>query len=70
MTQTGTQLDVEVVSHGSVVAFHLLSKAAKDFVNENTDADGWQFMGNALCVDWRMAEGLVDGMRENGLEVR
>jgi hypothetical protein len=70
MTQTGTKLDVEVVFHGSVVAFHLLSQDAKNFVEEFTDADGWQFMGNALCVDHRMAEGLVDGMLEHGLEVR
>ena len=70
MTQTGTQLDVEVVFHGSVVAFHLLSQDAKNFVDENVAAEGWQFMGDALCVDFRFAENLAEGMRENGLEVR
>lgn len=30
----------------------------------------WQFMGNAVCVDRRMAEGLLNGMLEHGLEVR
>ena len=70
MTMTGTKLDVEIVNHGSVVAFHLLSQDAKDFVNEFTDADGWQFMGNALCVEWRMAENLTEDMMAHGLEVR
>jgi hypothetical protein len=70
MTNTGAKLDVEIVNHGSIVAFHLLSKDAKTFVEEFTDADGWQFMGNALCVDWRMAQHLAEGMLNAGLEVR
>jgi hypothetical protein len=64
------QTDVEVHFHGSVVAFHLLSPAGKAFVEEFVDAAGWQYMGDALCVDHRFAEGLAAGMMENGLEVR
>ena len=63
---TNTQ-DVQIVNHGSVVAFHLLSQNAKTFVNENVQAEDWQFMGNALCVDHRFAESLAEAMRENRL---
>ncbi len=59
--------DVQIVNHGSVVAFHLLSQNAKTFVDENVQAEGWQFMGDALCVDHRFAGDLAEGMRENGL---
>src|SRR5258706_14221955 len=59
--------DVEIVNHGSVVAFHLLSQNAKTFVDENVQAEGWQFWGDALCVDHRFAESLAEGMQEHGL---
>ena len=59
--------DVHVINHGSVVAFHLLSQNAKTFVDENVQAEGWQFMGDALCDDYRFAGDLAEGMRENGL---
>jgi len=61
--------DVIVENHGSVVAFHLLSQNAKTFVDENVQAEGWQFMGDALCVDHRFASDLADVMRENGLVI-
>jgi len=59
--------DVEIVNHGSVVAFHLLSQNAKTFVDENVQAEGWQFMGDALCVDHRFAVISQRVCRENGL---
>ena len=62
-----TRADVHVINHGSVVAFHLISQNAKTFVDENVQAEGWQFMGDALCVDHRFAGDLAEGMRENGL---
>ena len=58
---------VQIVNHGSVVAFHLLSQNAKTFVDENVQTESWQFMGDALCVDHRFASDLAEGMRESGL---
>jgi len=62
-----TNPDVQIVNHGSVFAFHLLSQNAQEFVDENVQTERWQFMGNALCVDHRFAGDLADAMRENGL---
>lgn len=62
--------DVEVRNEGSIVAFDLRSQAAKEWVWENVESEGWQWMGaHTLCVDWRYAEPLVDALRNAGLEV-
>ncbi len=63
-------MDVRITGWGaSVVQFHLLTKAARDFVNENVEAEGWQWLGRALCVDHGYADGLRELMLDNGLGV-
>lgn len=61
--------DVRVRDAGSIVQFFLLTQKAKDWVRENVESEGWQWMGQALCVDHRYATDLINGMLEAGLEL-
>jgi len=65
-----TKPDVRITGLGaSIVQFHLLTDAAKDFVEGEVQTEGWQIMGQALCVDTRFADGLRELMLEYGLDV-
>jgi len=63
-----TKADVNIINHGSLIAFHLLTEAATDFVAENV-SDESQFFGNALMVEPRYAQDLLYGMQDSGLVV-
>jgi hypothetical protein len=59
--------DIKIENHGSLFLFRLLTKAAREWVDENVATEGWEFMGNGLAVEHRMAAPLVEGMLEAGL---
>lgn len=61
--------DIQVRNEGSIVQFILLTKKAKTWVRENVQSEPWQWMGSSLCVDWRYAEDLFQGMLEAGLKL-
>ena len=61
--------DVHVINHGSVFMFQPVSAAAKEWVDEHVQLEGWQWMGPAFAVDPRYVDGLVEGMAGDGLEV-
>jgi hypothetical protein len=61
-------LDVEVTGLGeSVLRFVPLTDAARDWFDENVHAEGWQWLGPALCVDHRLAADLLRGIDAAGL---
>ena len=60
--------DVQVVNHGSILLFHLNTREASAWVEENVAGEA-QFFGTALVVEPRYVAALVAGMREEGLEV-
>lgn len=62
-------MDVSIHYHGSVVMVEPVTSAAKEWVDENVQLEGWQWMGNTFAVDPHMLENLVCGMRDDGLEV-
>jgi len=62
-------VDVEVSNQGSIVMIRPVSKAAKDWVDEKVQLEGWQWMGGAFACEPRMVENLVDGMTGDGLVV-
>jgi hypothetical protein len=62
-----TAADVSVENQGSVIVLQPLTKKAKMWIDENVSSEPWQWVGNGLVIDWRMAEELVDAMREEGL---
>ena len=52
--------DFHIADHGSIVTIRPVSEAAREWLDENVDAEPWQWLGGALCVDHRFARDLVD----------
>lgn len=67
-TQT-PQPDFTVVDHGSIVQFFFNTPEAKEFIDNNVELEGWQFMGKSFNVDHRYAEGLINGIMNDGLTI-
>lgn len=61
--------DVEIENHGTVFRFLPVTAAAREWIDENVEAEPYQWMGPALIVDHRMARDLADGMVRAGLRV-
>ena len=61
--------DVVVENHGSIFSFMPVTKAAKAWIEENVETEGWQWLCGALCVEPRMARDLADGMVSAGLSI-
>lgn len=61
--------DVNVSRDGDMFLFTFNTAAAKAWQQENVDAEGWQWLGTNLAVEYRAAHDLVDGMRAAGLTV-
>lgn len=61
--------DFRINDQGSVVGFTPVSQSAKEWFDENVQSEGWQWMGNTLYADHRMAQGLIEGIEAEGFEV-
>ncbi len=55
--------DVSVSGGGSLYMVQPISQEAKDWVEENVQLEGWQWMGPAFGVEWRIRK------RPDGLKV-
>jgi hypothetical protein len=64
--ETETPADFRVEYHGSIVLVRPLTEEAKAWLNDNVSADS-QWMGDALAVEPRYIESLVEGMEGSGL---
>lgn len=62
-------LDVYVEDHGSIVQFEPRTEEARQWFDENVQAEGWQWLGNRLCVDHRLAKHLREGIQIAGLQI-
>lgn len=56
--------DVKVHDQGSVVQFEVVSDAAKVWVAEHLEIEGWQWMGNRFAVDRRYVDPIVAMMED------
>lgn len=63
------KVDIEITNHGSIVGFRGLSEAGKTFLRDEVSSEGWQWLGDSLNVDHRMAEGLVEAIQNEGLNI-
>jgi hypothetical protein len=63
-----TKYDVTVENHGSIFLVRPLTDAAKTWIKENVDPEA-QYHGDALAVEHKYIQDIVDGMIENGLMV-
>ncbi len=61
--------DFEVTGQGTIYLLHPKTAAAYEWIDEHIPADA-QRLGNAVGVEHRYIGGVVDGIRNDGLEVR
>ena len=62
-------MDIQIENHGTVALARPLTPAGKQWLHDMTQHEGWQWLGEALAVEPRMVGNLVEGAREDGLEV-
>jgi hypothetical protein len=53
----------------SLVTFAPESEEESEWLTENVQAEGWQYMGKTLAVDTRYAGDLIEGVQAAGFEV-
>jgi hypothetical protein len=66
---TENAVDVNVSRSGSIFVFDLNTDEAESWVEENVQAESWQWLGGRLCVEHGFAHALVQGMQDAGLVV-
>lgn len=47
---------------GNIFGITPLTKRARRWINDNLQADSWQWCGNTLWIDIRMAEDIVNAI--------
>jgi hypothetical protein len=62
--------DFHVICHGSLVTFTPVSEQAREWWDDNVATGGWQWMGNACCVEPRCAEPIINGILEEGMTIQ
>jgi hypothetical protein len=62
------ETDVAISGSGTIYLFHLLTEAARDWVDGHVSEDR-QVFGTALAVEHRYVADLAQGMRADGLGV-
>ncbi len=60
--------DFEIINGGSLCGIVPMREEAQDWIDENVETEGWQWMGNVLYIDWRFAEDLIEGIHDAGFE--
>ena len=67
---TKSEADFLVANYGSMVALTPISADANKAVDAGLiDYEEWQLLGGSIMVDHRMAENLIDHLREDGFVI-
>ena len=61
--------DVIVDDQGTVCAFEFQTDEALNWLDENVEYEGWQWLGGRLIVDHRPAYGLAEAFQQAGFTV-
>jgi hypothetical protein len=59
--------DAEFTNLGSIGTIRPLSHQASDWIAENVDVAGWEWMAGALCAEPRCAFDICQAMHADGL---
>lgn len=59
--------DVAFTNLGTIVTIRPLSQQASDWIADNVDVVGWEWMAGALCADPRCAFDIYQAMQADGL---
>ena len=61
--------DIQLRNEGGLVGFVPITDAGRDWLNDEVQAEPWQFLGRVLYVDCRMAAPLIEAAVTDGLIV-
>lgn len=61
--------DFVVRPHESVWTFEPTTESAKSFVRTDLDVQGWQWLGPAFGVDYRLANDLIAALEAEGFVI-
>lgn len=61
--------DILIRDEGTIVALSPVTKRGRAWVDDNIQAEPWQWLGGALCVDHRLAQDIIEGMAGDGLRL-
>lgn len=59
--------DIEIINQGSLVGFLPRTNEGANWLNDEVQAEPWQFMGRVLYVDHRMAAPLIEAAIGDGI---
>jgi len=59
--------DLTVGDQGTIFTFTPHTKAGSRFLHEDLETEGWQWLGETLCVDHRLAPVVMDGAINEGI---
>jgi hypothetical protein len=62
--------DLTVVREGNIITFAAHTEAGTRFLHEDLHTEPWQWIGDVLCVNQRLAEGVMVGARKESLTVQ
>jgi triosephosphate isomerase len=70
MTNTPTEADFLVANYGSMMAITPISADANKACDTGVIAyEPWQLMGGSIMVDHRMADDLIQHLRDDGFTI-
>jgi len=70
MTNTPTEADFLVANYGSMMAITPISTDTNKACDTGVIAnDPWQLMGGSIMVDHRMADDLIQHLRDDGFTI-
>ena len=54
----------------NLVSITAVSPGGAEWLRNNVQSEGWQWLGNTLCLDFRAAEEVIMAALDDGLEVK
>ena len=64
-----TNTDIKIEDCGTIVMITPISRKGKKWVKENMQYESWQALGNGIASDPRMAQNVIEGMKEARLKL-
>jgi len=61
--------DVKVINQGSLIGIMPRNRRADTWLEECCSSEPWQWLGNVLYIDARMAGDVISAMIEDGLNL-
>ena len=60
------QADFQIDRHGNIIGITPMNGAAHEWLDENCQTEGWEWLGRTLNVHLRVAPAIVEGIAAAG----